>query len=152
MPTSEIQNSSPTAGDLGAPPVHEEPDSRPGGVPLYVWVIAAVILAIPLGLSMGEGAVSLEIMPKLILRALTALAAPLVVLAILSAIVSNEIHGRQGALMMLFYLINTLMAMLIGLTLTNLIQPGLGASLAEPGAVAQPLAKKTLTDLLIDLV
>ena len=41
-------------------------ESRPGGVPLYVWVIAAVVLAIPLGLLWGEGAMSLEIMPRLI--------------------------------------------------------------------------------------
>jgi DAACS family dicarboxylate/amino acid:cation (Na+ or H+) symporter len=100
----------------------------------------------------GEGATSLEILPKLILRGLTALAAPLVVLAILSAIVTNEIHGRQGALMMLFYLVNTLVAMMIGLTLTNILQPGLGASLAVPGVVVQPLAKKTVVDLLVDLV
>jgi DAACS family dicarboxylate/amino acid:cation (Na+ or H+) symporter len=66
--------------------------------------------------------------------------------------VSNEIHGRQGALMMVFYLINTLVAMLIGLSLTNLVQPGLGAALAEPGATAGPLVKKTVTDLLIELV
>ena len=135
-----------------APLPHDEPESRPGGLPLYVWVIAAVIVAIPLGLLWGEGATSLEILPRLILRALTALAAPLVVLAILSAIVTNEIHGRQGGLMMLFYLINTLVAMVIGLTLTNLVQPGLGASLAEPGAVVQPLASKTVTDLLVELV
>jgi DAACS family dicarboxylate/amino acid:cation (Na+ or H+) symporter len=139
-------------GDTEGPPVSDEPESRLAGIPLYAWVVAAVIVAIPLGYFWGDGATTLEILPKLILRALTALAAPLVVLAILSAIVTNDILGRQGALMMLFYLINTLVAMLIGLTLTNLVQPGLGASLAEPGAVAQPLAKKTLTDLLIDLV
>ena len=92
--------------------------------------IVAVLVAIPVGLVWGEGATRLEFMPKLILRALTALAAPLVVLAILSAIVTNEIRGRQGALMMVFYLINTLVAMLIGLTLTNLIRPG-------PGRLAQ---------------
>ena len=130
----------------------DEPESRPGGLPLYVWVIAAVIVAIPLGMFWGEGATSLEILPRLILRALTALAAPLVVLAILSAIVTNEIHGRQGALMMLFYLINTLVAMIIGLTLTNLFEPGRGASLAEPGAVAKTLDRKTVTDLLVELV
>jgi hypothetical protein len=61
----------------------------------------------------------------------------LAVLAILIAIVTNEIHGRQGALMMVFYLINTLVAVIIGLSLTNLIQTGRGASLAEPGAVSQ---------------
>src|SRR5262249_1926492 len=134
------------------PQVSDEPESRPGGVPLYVWVITAVLIAIPLGLYWGEGAASLEILPRLILRALTALAAPLVVLAILSAIVSNEIHGRQGALMMVFYLINTLVAMIIGLTLTNLVQPGLGAALAEQGAASGTMVRKTVTDLLVELV
>ncbi len=106
----------------------------------------------PVGLLWGDGATNLELLPKLILRALTALAAPLVVLAILSAIVTNEVKGRLGALMMVFYLINTLVAMLIGLTLTNLIRPGLGAALVESGSAAPALAKKTATELLMDLV
>jgi DAACS family dicarboxylate/amino acid:cation (Na+ or H+) symporter len=152
MPSSEIRDKLTGTDGVQTPHAHEEPESRPGGLPLYVWVIASVLVAIPLGLFWGEGATALEILPRLILRALTALAAPLVVLAILSAIVSNEIHGRQGALMMLFYLINTLMAMLIGLTLTNLIQPGLGAALAEPGAASVTLVKKTITDLLVELI
>jgi Na+/H+-dicarboxylate symporter len=152
MPTGEQLETASMGGDLDTPPVHDEPESRPGGIPLYVWVIAAVLVAIPLGLFWGEGATSLEIMPKLILRALTALAAPLVVMAILSAIVSNDIHGRQGALMMVFYLINTLVAMVVGLTLTNLVKPGLGAALAEPGAAAPTMVRKTPTDLLIELV
>jgi len=152
MSNPETTDPATPSEDLAVSSVQDEPESRPGGIPLYVWVIAAVVLAIPLGLFWGEGATSLEIMPRLILRALTALAAPLVVLAILSAIVTNEIHGRQGALMMVFHLINTLVAMLLGLTLTNLFQPGLGASLAEPGAVVHPLAKKSVTDLLVELV
>ena len=138
--------------ELSPPAVQDEPESRPGGLPLYAWVILAVVTAIPVGIFWGEGATNLELMPKLILRALTALAAPLVVLAILSAIVTNEVRGRVGALMMLFYLINTLVAMLIGLTLSNLIRPGLGASLVEPGSAAPVLVKKTATDLIMDLV
>jgi Na+/H+-dicarboxylate symporter len=134
------------------PVILEEPESRPGGIPLYVWVIAAVLVAIPVGLAWGDRATNLELLPKLILRALTALAAPLVVLAILSAIVTNEIKGRLGALMMAFYLLNTLVAMVIGLTLTNLIRPGLGASLSGPGASAQPPAQKSVSELLLDLV
>ena len=135
-----------------APEVSDEPESRPGGLPLYAWVILAVVVAIPVGIFWGDGATNLEIMPKLILRALTALAAPLVVLAILSAIVTNEVRGRVGALMMVFYLINTLVAMLIGLTLSNVIHPGLGASLVEPGSAAPVLAKKSATDLIMDLI
>ncbi len=135
-----------------SPASQDEPESRPGGLPLYVWVILAVAIAVPVGLFWGEGATNLELLPKLILRALTALAAPLVVLAILSAIVTNEVKGRLGALMMLFYLINTLVAMLIGLSLSNLVQPGKGASLVEPGTATPTLANKTATELLMDLI
>jgi Na+/H+-dicarboxylate symporter len=135
-----------------SPASQDEPESRPGGLPLYVWVVLAVAIAVPVGLFWGEGATNLELLPKLILRALTALAAPLVVLAILSAIVTNEVKGRLGALMMLFYLINTLVAMLIGLSLSNLVQPGKGASLVEPGTATPTLANKTATELLMDLI
>jgi DAACS family dicarboxylate/amino acid:cation (Na+ or H+) symporter len=132
--------------------VQEEPESRPGGIPLYVWVIAAVLLAIPIGMAWGEGAVRLKLLSDLILRALTALAAPLVVLAILSAIVTNEIKGRLGGLMMGFYLINTLVAMVIGLTLTNVFRPGIGASLSTPGVAVQPPTQKTIPELILDLI
>ena len=101
---------------------------------------------------LGGGASNLELLPKLILRALTALAAPLVVLAILSAIVTNEIKGRLGALMMGFYLLNTFVAMLIGLTLTNVIRPGIGASFVDSGAASTPLPRKTVSELLLDLI
>ncbi len=60
--------------------------------------------------------------------------------------------GRQGGLMMAFYLVNTLVAMVIGLSLTNLIRPGVGASLYEPGTAAMPPAKKSISELLLDLV
>jgi Na+/H+-dicarboxylate symporter len=148
-----VADDPPFGDDQASPPVvQDEPESRLGGIPLYAWVILAVVVAIPVGRLWGEGANSLEIMPKLILRALTALAAPLVVLAILSAIVTNEVKGRIGALMMVFYLINTLVAMLIGLTLSNLVRPGLGASLVEPGSAAPELSKKSATELIMDLI
>jgi Na+/H+-dicarboxylate symporter len=150
---TETENPPPNDEPAVAPVVlPDEPESRPGGLPLYVWVIAAVLIAIPVGVAWGEGATSLELLPKVILRALTALAAPLVVLAILSAIVTNEVKGRQGALMMVFYLINTIAAMTIGLALTNLIRPGRGAALIEPGTTTQPMVKKTATEILLDLV
>jgi DAACS family dicarboxylate/amino acid:cation (Na+ or H+) symporter len=135
-----------------APAVQEEPESRPGGVPLYVWVLIAVALAVPVGIYWNESAVRLNLLPTLIIRALKALAAPLVVLAILHAIVTNEIRGRQGLRMMIYYLINTLVAMGIGLLLTNLIRPGVGAELVDVGSARASLAKKTVTDLLVELI
>ena len=168
------------------PPVADEPESRPGGVPLYVWVIGAVILAVPAGLALGADASKLDglpapvvavlrgivhtmdLLPGLIIRGLGALAAPLVVLAILSAIVTNDVRGRQGLRMMLYYLVNTLVAMVIGLGLTNLVRPGEGTNLATvvensgPSRVVDKLAppvvlkpppeRKTVVAILTDLV
>jgi Na+/H+-dicarboxylate symporter len=134
------------------PTAAEEPESRPGGVPLYVWVIVALLLAIPVGLFWGEGAARLNLLPTIIIRALSAMAAPLVVMAILSAIVSNDIRGRQGARMMFYYLINTLVAMGFGLLLSNLIRPGLGAQLIDLANPPSAPPKKSVTDLLIELV
>ncbi len=164
----------------------EEPESRPGGLPLYVWVLIAVALAIPAGLLLGADAswadrlpgfvvkilsglaVTFDLVPKLVIRALGALAAPLVVLAILSAIITNDIHGRQGLRMMGFYLLNTLVAMLIGLAFSNLLTPGKGADLGSIAAggenrlvnVLAPLPdqavvappSKTLVDVLSEMV
>ena len=149
---TEFENLPPIDDSVQEPAVPDEPESRLWGLPLYVWVVVAVLVAIPVGWAWGNSATQLELLPKIILRALTALAAPLVVLAILSAIVTNEVKGRLGALMMIFYLINTFVAMLIGLTLTNLIQPGTGASLYEPDMPTPTLVKKTASELLIDLV
>lgn len=129
-----------------------EPESRPGGVPLYVWVLIAVALALPVGYFWGPGATRLNILADLIIRALKALAAPLVVLAILHAIVTNEIRGSQGVRMMVYYLINTLVAMVIGLTLTNLVRPGDGAHLADVAELPSAPPKKDLTTLLVELV
>src|SRR6516162_4180135 len=134
---------------VAAPAAEPEPESRPGGIPLYVWVLAAVVLAIPVGLYWGEGAARLNLLPDLIIRAIKALAAPLVVLAILSAIVANDIRGRQGTRMMVYYLINTLVAMGFGLLLTNLVRPGVGAELIDLANPPKAPPRKSVTDLLI---
>ncbi|WZO99817.1 dicarboxylate/amino acid:cation symporter [Isosphaeraceae bacterium EP7] len=117
--------------DLETPTVADDPESRPGGIPLYVWVIAAAVLAVPVGHLWGPGASALDIIPALVIRALKALATPLVVLAILSAIVTNEVRGRQGLRMILYYLMNTIVAITIGLVLANVVQPGVGAELKK---------------------
>jgi Na+/H+-dicarboxylate symporter len=149
--------------DFDTTVIADEPESRPGGIPLYVWVIGAAVVAVPLGMYLhGKPsglniAAQLEIFPKLIIRGLTALATPLVFLAIIHAIVTNDIRGRQGGLMMLYYLVNTIVAITIGLFLSNLILPGKGANLAAvTESLNTPLKKlpdpKTVTELIFELV
>ena len=141
-----------TTDEASLPPPADEPESRPGGIPLYVWVLVAIALAVPTGLIWGEGASHLKLLTDLIIRALNAVAAPLVVFAILSAMLSNDVRGRQGARMMGFYLVNTLVAMTIALVLANLVRPGAGASLADLATSAKAPEPKTLAQIALELI
>ena len=115
-------------------PEPDEPESKLFGFPLYVWVVLAAVAAVPVGLAWGKGAAALDILPRLIIKLIKALATPLIVLAILSALVSNVIRGRQGARMMFYYLVNTIVAITIGLVFSNLIRPGVGSDLLSKTA------------------
>lgn len=135
-------------------------------LPLYFWVVLAVLLAIPTGwllgvdaswseripgpvrVLLGAFATGLDLAPQLIIRALSAMAAPLVVLAILTAIVTNDIRGLQGARMMGYYVFNTTVAMIVGLAIAMLVRPGEGA-LLDAGQTVEP-GDARLIDTLID--
>jgi Na+/H+-dicarboxylate symporter len=150
--------------DFDTSTLTDEPESRPGGIPLFAWVIGAAILAVPVGLFAPKEiygvslATTFELFGTLIIRALTALATPLVFLAILSAIVTNDIRGRQGGRMMLYYLINTIVAIAIGLAASNLIHPGRDAKLegasngVAPATATSKTLPKSVPDLVLELV
>jgi len=150
--------------DIDTSSVTDEPESRPGGLPLFVWVIGAAAMAVPVGMFAPREiagvnlATTFELFGTLIIRALTAMATPLVFLAILSAIVTNDVRGRQGGRMMLYYLINTIVAITIGLVASNLVHPGRGANLegaskaATPAASAARTPPKTVGDIVQELV
>jgi DAACS family dicarboxylate/amino acid:cation (Na+ or H+) symporter len=154
---------------------------------MAVQVLIAVAVAVPVGLLLGvDGShadsmpgvlrkalsaliVVLGMLPKIVLKALTAVGAPLVLLAIVTAITTNEIPGRKGLKMMLWYLLNTFVAISMGLTLSLVIRPGVGAVI-DVGALvssgtprlaqvlvpiqvsSEPPAKLTIRDLILDLV
>jgi Na+/H+-dicarboxylate symporter len=155
--------------------------------PLALQIVVAVAVAIPVGFLLGvdgshaetmskglRGTLAalltlLSLLPTIVLKALTAVGAPLVLLAIVTAITTNDISGRQGLKMMLWYLLNTAFAISVGLSLSLLLRPGVGAvvdvgalgasgppRLAQvlaplPEAVGAP-ARLTLRDLLLDLI
>ncbi len=138
----------PVAGESGG----EDVEIGMLGLPLYAWVVVAAVIGVAIGLWLGPRAAPFEIPTRIILNAIKAIGTPLVVMAILNAIVANELHGRQAAHMMLYYLLNTLIAMLIGITLCNTIKPGHGAELIDPAhPIAQP-ARKSVTELIVELV
>ncbi len=115
-------------------------------IPLAVQIVIAIILAVILGsLLSGISATNpdlinhLAIPCNLILKALRALATPLIMLAVLHAFLTAEIPGKSGRRLSVLLFTNTTVAILIGLFVANVLKPG------SWGRLAAPLSSETST-------
>ena len=92
--------------------------------PLYVRIIVALVAGVLVGLLLGERALIMEIPSKVILQLLGALAPPLILVAVTHVLMTTEIRGRMALRLFGLLLLNTLVAIIIGLTIANWMQPG----------------------------
>ncbi|MBD2451358.1 dicarboxylate/amino acid:cation symporter [Nostoc sp. FACHB-152] len=124
---------------------HHPPDttSRPWWrrIPLTLQIVIALILAVILGISLGAGNPSpsnaafitnLAIPAELVLKALRALATPLILVAVLHTFMTANIPGTAGRRLALLLVTNTTVAILIGLLVANVLRPGTWGSLPKP--------------------
>ena len=70
------------------------------------------------------------------LRLLGALAPPLILAAIVHALMTAQLEGALTFRLVRLLIMNTLVAICVGLTVANLLEPGAGAGLKPPTAVA----------------
>lgn len=112
-------------------------------IPLYLQIVIALIFAVGLGVLLGAGQPNpnnkalienLAVPCDLVLKALRALATPLILLAVLNAFLTTEIPGRAGRRLAVLLFTNTLVAILIGLLVANILKPGTWGRLAGPAA------------------
>ncbi|WP_245258467.1 dicarboxylate/amino acid:cation symporter [Methylosinus sp. LW4] len=108
-------------------------------IPLYSRIIVAVALGVGAGLALGDSAHILETPAKLVLRLLGALAPPLILLAIVQALMRAHLGGGQALRLVALLFTNTLVAILIGLAVANVLQPGAWTT-AAPAAPAEKAA------------
>jgi len=102
-------------------------------IPLYVKIILALIAGVAAGLLLPKPwTVTLDTPAKLILRLLGAIAPPLILLAVMRALITANIRGKMAGKLCFVLALNTIVAILIGLGVANLIGPGRHASL-PPG-------------------
>ena len=110
-------------------------------IPLYLQIVIALILAIGLGVLLGAGNPSpsaaefsknLVIPCTLVLKALRALATPLILLAVVHAFMTTELPERSARRLVFLLLTNTLMAIAIGLLVANVMRPGTWEPIAAP--------------------
>lgn len=100
-------------------------------LPLYARVLIGVILGVGFGVIfkdepylLGLKNEDLGLLGMLVVRLLKALAIPLILFAILDAFIHTDITARHGGRLLLICLINVSVAMGIGLTIMNTLEPG----------------------------
>jgi Na+/H+-dicarboxylate symporter len=100
--------------------------------PLYLRILAGVVLGVVVGLVAGRHAGVFEIPSKLVLRLLGALASPLILLAVVQALMHAQIPRGSGFRLVSLLVLNTLVAIFIGLLVANVVQPGRWTKLEAP--------------------
>jgi Na+/H+-dicarboxylate symporter len=100
---------------------------RWNAIPLYFRILIAMGIGVVTGLLLGEHAAILEIPSSVILQLLGALAPPLILVAVIHVLMTSEIKGSAIGRLAFLLILNTIVAICVGLTVANVLQPGAGA-------------------------
>lgn len=108
---------------------HPHPEERSlltiyRSIPLYLRILTSLILGLIAGILLGKNAEPLHWVSAIILRFLGALAPALILVAVIDSILNANIKGRGAAKLLYLLVLNTLVAIFIGLLVANIIQPG----------------------------
>lgn len=115
---------------------------------LYWKVFIGMGAGILYALIMGDAATNVAPLGTMFMRLLKMVIIPLIFFSITSGVAGigeNKSLGRLGAKTFGYYLLTSILAILIGLTLTNIIQPGVGVDIHtdsgkdfDPSTLTQP--------------
>lgn len=126
---SRSHNASPTPKDcsMTTPPTQVAKPrfwGRWATTPLYWRILLGMLIGIAAGLLLGDWADWLRIPSGIILQLLSALAPPLILIAVIHVLMTSDIPRSSVARLAGLLLLNTTVAIFIGLTVANLMQPG----------------------------
>jgi len=125
---------------------------------LLLFIIVGVIAGLFVGWYWGKAATGVAWLGKLFLNTLSMLVIPLLVSAVISGVTSlGDVRqlGRISAVTIGYYLATVLIAVLIGLLMVNLIQPGVGVSTAgleQPAEVIRAAEERGFEQILLSMV
>ena len=97
---------------------------------LTLFILGAIVAAVGLAFVRPELAIAFDVGGEIFLRLLTMMVVPLVMASVMSGIIGlGDIRklGRPGGIAIAYYLTTTVMAVIVGLVMVNIIQPGIGA-------------------------
>ncbi len=127
---------------------------------LTYYICGAIALAIGVALVVPHFAKGLDVGGEIFLALLKMMVVPLVVLSVMHGILGlGDVRklGRPGGATVAYYLATTVLAVIVGLVVVNIIQPGVGATVeanveadervaeaGEPPSIAEALEKVAL--------
>ena len=122
-------------------------------IALWKRILGAMILGVILGVVWGNGVTAIAWVGELFIRLIRMVVVPLVFVTLVSGVISMGDPSKLGSLgvrTLAIYLMTTLVAITIGLTLAALLQPGVGVDLALPTAF-QSTEAPSLKEVLINI-
>lgn len=125
---------------------------------LLIFILIGVVAGLFVGWYWGAAAVGVGWLGKLFLNTLSMLVIPLLVSAVISGVTSlGDVRhlGRLSAVTVIYYFITVVIAVLIGLFMVNLIQPGIGVSTAgleQPDDVIRAAQERGFEDILLSMI
>jgi len=124
--------------------------------PLHWQILVALILGILFGAFLSDYTNYVDWMGDLFLRALKMIIIPLIMSSIISGVAnigSAENLGRLGLKTLLYYVSTSTLAILTGLFLVNLFQPGVGADLGFSRNVEElGIMRQSFGQILINII
>ena len=108
---------------------------------LYHKILLGLILGIVAGLMLGEHAAYLKPVGDIFIRCLRMIVVPLIFSTLVTGVVSTgDVRGlgKVGLRTVGYFMITTTLAVVIGLVVANIFEPGMGLSLGELTAVKKP--------------
>jgi Na+/H+-dicarboxylate symporter len=109
--------------------------------PLYVRIAVALLAGVAVGWVMGPEAGVFKPISDIVLRLLGALATPLIFCALTNALLSAQVTGRAFLRMLALLMINTVVAIFVGLAVANTVQPGFWVKAEQQEVQAEVQAK-----------
>jgi Na+/H+-dicarboxylate symporter len=107
-------------------------------VPLYVRILIGLVLGALVGAGLGPRAQEFDVPARIILQLLGALAPILILVAVVRAIMTAEVRGRVAWRLAGLLVLNTTVAILVGLFVANVVRPGAGVHLHAKTGVPTP--------------
>jgi len=94
-------------------------------IPLYAKIAVGMVLGAIVGVLVPhDWAPGLNVPAAIILRLLNAIAPPLILLAVIRALIVADVKGRLAGKLFFLLALNTIVAIIVGLTVANTLRPG----------------------------